>query len=175
MKILDATCGFKGMWFQKNHSLVTFMDKRKGIFNHFEKSTIKVEPDVVCNWDDTPFDDNEFDMILFDPPHIIQNSTKGIMATKYGVLNPLTWKDDLSAGINELFRVLKQEGTFIFKWTETDKRTNIKNILELFPYSPLFGTNSKSIRSSSGKIYWIVFLKYEEKESKWDRKLHDEL
>ena len=160
MKILDATCGFKGMWYQKNHPFVTFMDKRKGTFNHFKKSTIKVEPDVVSDWNDTPFEDNEFDLILFDPPHIIQNSNKGIMAIKYGVLNPKTWKSDLSAGINELFRVLKPNGIFIFKWCETDRRTHIKNILKLFPYPPLFGTNSDSIRKSSGKIYWIVFIKH---------------
>lgn len=161
MKILDATCGFKGMWYQKNHPLVTFMDIRKGTFTHFRNSTITINPDVVSDWKDTPFNDNEFDLILFDPPHIIQKSNKGIMATKYAVLNPLTWKNDLSAGINELFRILKPNGIFIFKWCETDKRTHIKNILKLFPYSPLFGTNSKSMRTGSGKIYWIVFLKYD--------------
>ena len=29
MKILDATCGSRGIWYQKNHPFVTFMDKRK--------------------------------------------------------------------------------------------------------------------------------------------------
>jgi hypothetical protein len=29
MRILDATCGFKDIWYQKNHPFVTFMDKKK--------------------------------------------------------------------------------------------------------------------------------------------------
>jgi|TARA_Y100000034_G_scaffold104223_1_gene130612 hypothetical protein len=36
MRILDATAGFKGIWYQKNHPFVTFMDKRKGTFE-FDK------------------------------------------------------------------------------------------------------------------------------------------
>ena len=52
MKILDATCGFKGIWYQKNHPFVTFMDKRNGIqYSNHKKNPRKIEvkPDVGNN------------------------------------------------------------------------------------------------------------------------------
>jgi len=168
MKILDATSGPKEMWYQKNHPFVTYMDNRKGKFiywnkNKAQKVTIKVNPDVVADWTKTiPFDNNKFDVVIFDPPHIIQNSTKGVMPTKYTILKPDSWKYQLKKGINELFRVLKPNGMFIFKWCESCK--SIDEVLPLFPYPPLFGTNSDSVRKNSGKIYWITFLKYDVNE-----------
>ena len=170
MKILDATCGTKDMWYQKNHPYVIFMDKRKGTFyykypNSPKKVEYHVEPDVVSEWKDAPFPDNYFDMIVFDPPHIIQNSTKGSMPTKYTILNPNNWQMVLKEGIKKLFDILKPDGIFIFKWCETEKfphPVSIDNVLKLFPYKPLFGSNSKSKRKNSANIYWIVFLKYKE-------------
>ena len=41
MKILDATCGTKSMWFQKNHPLVTYIDKRNGNFLYWNKSKLE--------------------------------------------------------------------------------------------------------------------------------------
>ena len=157
MKILDATCGSKEIWFQKNHPFVTFMDKRKGYFfyqypNSPKKEEYHIEPDVVSEWKDAPFPDNIFDMVIFDPPHIIRNGEKGILPTKYTVLKPDTWRQELQIGIKKLFDVLKPNGFFVLKWDEC----NIKKeeIFKLIPYPPLFGTRTGSDN------YWIVFLKY---------------
>ena len=100
MKILDATCGPKGMWYQKNHPYVTFMDKRDGKQYHMSKSGNKtvydVKPDVISEWKDAPFPDESFDMVVFDPPHIIRReTTKSSMITEYGSLAPDTWRKEL--------------------------------------------------------------------------------
>jgi len=157
MKILDATCGFKGIWFQKNHPFVTFLDVRNGKYYHISKSGKKkcttIKPDVVSTWKDAPFPDDYFDMVVFDPPHIIQNVNCN-MVVDYGNLNPNTWKKDLSDGIKKLFKLLKEEGVFILKWNECNK--SIDEILNLFPYKPLFGTRT----GLNNKNIWLVFIKY---------------
>jgi ubiquinone/menaquinone biosynthesis C-methylase UbiE len=161
MKILDATCGFKGMWYQKNHPLVTYMDKRNEKVHIKTKTnwkrTYNINPDVVSEWKNIPFDDEYFDMVIFDPPHIIRNKNtkEGAIEKEYGRLHTDDWKDVLQQGIKELFRVLKREGVFIFKWCESDKK--VDEILKLFPFPPLFGTRT----GQSNKNHWIVFLKYD--------------
>jgi len=158
MRILDATCGEKEMWFIKNHPCVTFMDKRKGKYTYSSMKctphTVIVDPDVVSEWKDAPFPDETFDLILFDPPHIVQESKKGVMVNKYTQLNPDDWNIVLKEGIDKLFRILKEDGIFILKWDECSRK--IDHVLKLFPYPPLFGTHT----GLNNKNLWIVFLKH---------------
>jgi len=169
MKILDATCGFKGIWFQKNHPFVTFMDKRNGKYYFItpsgKKKCTKVNPDIVSEWKDAPFPDNYFDMVIFDPPHIIRGEkTTGKLILDYGKLNCKTWEQELKVGIKKLFKILKPEGTFILKWNECNKPIN--KIIKLFPYQPLFGTRT----GLNNKNIWLVFLKYDvnDKLDNWE-------
>ncbi|GAH32704.1 unnamed protein product, partial [marine sediment metagenome] len=108
-----ATCGFKGIWYQKNHPFVTFMDKRKGSYSfsdgwkyHLSKDrTYKVNPDVVSDWKDAPFPDEYFDMVIFDPPHLIvdRNKKPFAMIQAYGCLYKDDYKRVLRNGIKKLF------------------------------------------------------------------------
>ena len=155
MRILDATAGCRGIWYQKNHPDVTFLDKRKGVFGKNIKYNIN--PDVVCEWKDMPFPDNTFDMVIFDPPHIIQNAESGDMVAEYGKLGTKTWKDELKVGFNQCFRVLKEDGIFILKWAECieSKGKKINELLEMIEYNPLVGTRV-GYRSTT---LWIIFKK----------------
>ena len=165
MKILDATCGPKGIWYQKNHPFVTFMDKRNGIYHNIlsgntsfkSRRKYKIYPDVVSEWKDAPFPNNHFDMIIFDPPHIIRpnESKKSGITCEYGMLFKNSWRNDLRIGIKKLFDILKPEGIFILKWCESCAK--IEEVIKLFPYPPLFGTN---IKKKTSDTYWIVFIKY---------------
>jgi len=163
MKILDATAGFRGIWYQKNHPFVTFMDKREKQMlesNHpiGKKRRFKINPDVVSEWKDAPFPDNHFDMIIFDPPHLIWKREKkeSSLDKEYGYFYENTWKQEMQEGINKLFQILKPEGIFIFKWCE--QKINVNDVLKLFPYKPLFGSNTKSKGHTAN--YWIVFIKH---------------
>lgn len=161
MRILDATTSNKSMWYQKDNPFTVFMDMRKGIFSpqtpNMKTATIKkcgvykVFPDIQARWQHLPFKDECFDMIVFDPPHI-SGSSAGI-SQRYGFLTK-TWKYDMSEGLKELFRVLKNEGSFIFKWNE--REIQIKEVLNIFPYNPMFGTRT----GTSNKTHWIVFIKH---------------
>ncbi len=167
MKILDATCGGKGIWYIKNHPFVTFMDIRKGNYDtkkdcpnmSFKGRRItKVFPDVISEWKDAPFPDNHFDMVIFDPPHLIIDGNKQIpiLASRYGYLHKDNWRDVLKKGIKKLFDILKPEGIFVLKWCENSVKT--EEIIKLCPYPPLFGSNTKSKGHTAN--FWILFLKY---------------
>jgi len=164
MKILDATCGGKQIWYQKNHPFVTFMDIRAGCFNPKTKDMKfrnvrmhKINPTLVADWKDIPFDDEYFDMVVFDPPHLIskRNTKLSRLQIQYGTLYIDNWKNEIKKGINELFRVLKSEGIFILKWCENCKK--VDEVLKLFPYQPLFGTRT----GQANNTHWIMFLKYD--------------
>ena len=98
----------------------------------------------------TPFKDNEFDMVIFDPPHLIHAGEQSWLAKKYGVLNSETWQDDLRAGFNECFRVLRVGGTLVFKWSET--QIKLAEIMKLTEYKPIVG-NKRS------NTHWLIFYK----------------
>ena len=69
---------------------------------------------------------------MFDPPHIVRAGPKSWLAASYGKLSE-DWRDDISQGFTECFRVLKADGVLIFKWNETQILTS--DILKLTPLS----------------------------------------
>jgi len=159
MKILDATAGFRGIWYQKKHPFVIFMDKRNEnitLKKGKNGGRIKINPDIVSEWARAPFPNNHFDMIIFDPPHILREEKLGILTKKYGCLQKSTYKHELENGIKKLFEILKPEGIFIFKWAESDIK--IETVLKLFPYKPLFGSQTKS--KGYTQTFWILFIKH---------------
>lgn len=118
-KILDACCGSRMFWFDKENPDVLFMDNRKlDDVVLCDGRTINIDPDVVGDFRNMPFEDNTFDMVVFDPPHLLRAGDSSWLARKYGKLDKNTWRDDLAKGFLECFRVLKDGGFLIFKWSE---------------------------------------------------------
>lgn len=150
MKILDACCGSKMFWFDKNNPNVTFMDIREIEDTLCDGRKLEIHPDVIGDFRNIPFDNNTFDMVIFDPPHLTKVGENSWLAKKYGRLNPDTYKEDLSQGFDECMRVLKPCGTIIFKWNE--EQVSLKDVLSCFKEKPLFG-NKRS------KTHWLVFIK----------------
>jgi ubiquinone/menaquinone biosynthesis C-methylase UbiE len=72
------------------------------------------------------------------------------LAKKYGKLDKETWKEDLKKGFSECFRILKPNGTLIFKWNE--EQIKLRDILKLSNYKPIIG-NRKD------KTHFVVFIK----------------
>ena len=149
MKILDACCGSKLFWFDKDNEYTTYMDIREESFEIHGKK-VNVTPDVVADFRDMPFEDNTYDLIVFDPPHLKWAGPNSIMKAQYGQLDKDTWPDDIRQGMSECMRVLKPTGTLIFKWNEA--QVPLKDVLSAIPYRPLFG-NKRS------KTHWLTFLK----------------
>ena len=99
-----------------------------------------------------------FNLVVFDPPHLLKVGENAWLAKKYGKLNQNTWQEDLKQGFRECFRVLKPDGILIFKWNETD--VTVSEILKLTTHEPLFGHKSGKLQ----KTHWIVFSKAGEQE-----------
>lgn len=158
--ILDACCGGRMFWFQKWNPLTVFMDNRECEDTLCDGRKFIVKPNVIGDFRNIPFDDNVFQLVVFDPPHLIKAGEKSWLVKKYGRLNPDTYKDDLKQGFSECFRVLKPNGILVFKWNETD--VAVSEIIKLSPYAPLFGNKSGKLN----KTHWIVFMKNTEMELK---------
>ena len=151
--ILDACCGSKMFWFDRENPAVTFMDKRELDDTLCDGRELHVNPDVIGDFRNMPFDDNTFYLVVFDPPHLMKIGETSWMAKKYGKLSD-GWKQDISKGFSECMRVLKPHGTLIFKWSED--QIKLSEIKPLFPCTPLFGNRR-------AKTHWVVFMKEAQK------------
>ena len=54
---------------------------------------------------------------FFDLPHLLKAGDNSWLAKKYGKLTD-EWEIDIKQGFDECMRVLKPNGTLIFKWNE---------------------------------------------------------
>lgn len=155
--ILDACCGSRMFWFDKNNPDVLFVDKRSEVVTAKDRDkirTIEVKPDVVADFTNLPFEDNSFYMVVFDPPHLKSLGGTSWMAKKYGKL-PSDWAPMISKGFDECMRVLKPHGSLIFKWSESE--INVGDVLSVIKYKPLFGHTT----GRQSKTIWMCFMKDE--------------
>ena len=149
-KILDACCGSRMFWFDRENQNVVFMDNRQCCKTLCDGRTLNIDPDVIGDFRNIPFEDGSFRMVVFDPPHLVRAGENSWLAQKYGKLDKETWRDDLKQGFNECFRVLAPNGFLIFKWNED--QIKVTEVSKLFPVQPLFGQRG-------GKTHWLVFMK----------------
>lgn len=131
--ILDACCGGRMFWFNKSHPR-------------------SIKPDIVMDHRKMDLPDNQFSLVVFDPPHL-KIGRKSYLAQIYGSLED-TWQEDIRKVLAECFRVLKPNGVLIFKWNESD--ILLKDILALTPEKPLFGHRS----GKAQKKHWVTFMKF---------------
>lgn len=139
MKILDACCGSKMFWYDKQESHTTFMDNRneKGEVKDREYiRTVQIRPDIVADFRNIPFDDDTFDLVVFDPPHLIKAGEHSWLKMKYGVL-PNDWEDYIKKGFDECMRVLKPTGTLLFKWSNNQIEFN--QVFKAIGRKPILG------------------------------------
>lgn len=158
-KILDATCGSRTIWFNKNHPQVAYCDKRraeyKGIWkstNGHSERTCVIDPDIQCDFTELPFPDGTFSLVVFDPPHLQKVGDNAWLAKKYGKVDP-DWKRMLHDGFKECMRVLKPDGVLIFKWSEYD--IPAADVWKAIGRKPLFGHHS----GKKSKTFWGCYMK----------------
>ena len=141
--ILDPASSMRSFYFNKTDDRVIFGDIRED----------EIKPDQVMDFRSIPYADASFRCVVFDPPHMLNLSEKSWMRKKYGVLDSQSWREDIAQGFKECFRVLKPNGTLIFKWNEVS--ISLKDILVLTDEKPVLG-------HPSGKrmgTHWVLFMK----------------
>jgi tRNA G10 N-methylase Trm11 len=147
MKILDATCGTRSIWFpgeRKNKDTI-YIDIRP-----------EVKPDIVCSATATPFEQKTFDMIIFDPP-FRQFGKNSIFGKKYSVMS----KSDINIFIKDAFwefaRILKDDGVVVFKWG-TYSDLGLYKVLKLaHGFVPMLGWGFNRIQNY--KTTWTILRK----------------
>lgn len=81
-KVLDACCGSKMFWFDKENEDVTYMDIREVETELSDGRMLEVKPDVVADFRDMPFEDETFHLVVFDPPHLVRGGRYELARSK---------------------------------------------------------------------------------------------
>ncbi len=157
-EVLDPCCGSRMFWFDRSDPRAVFGDIRRETHTLKDSSSrggsreLIVDPDTIMDFRNLPFAEASFSLVVFDPPHMAQNGSNGWLAKKYGKLGR-DWRSDIQVGFAECFRVLKENGVLIFKWSEHE--IPLAQILALTDEKPLFGNKC----GKTAKLHWIVFMK----------------
>lgn len=156
--VVDVCCGARMFWFDRKDRRAVFLDKRRENYVMKDKTvrsglrSLEVNPDKIADFTALPFPDNSFALVVFDPPHLKVAGARGWQAKKYGKLEG-DWREMLRRGFVECFRVLRPEGTLIFKWNEY--QVPVSEIMALTPERPLVGQRC----GKHAKTHWMVFMK----------------
>ena len=139
-------------WFDKHNPDVEFCDCRELHTILCDGRHLNIEPDTIADFTRLPFEDNTFYHVVFDPPHMKTIGSTSWMAQKYGKLTD-NWESVLHDGFSECMRVLKPNGTLIFKWNEYD--IPVSKIISAIGHTPLYGHKSGKMQ----KTHWLCFMK----------------
>ena len=154
-QILDACCGSRMFWFDKEHPAAVFMDNRSFAQNLCDGRRFEVKPDLIADFREIPFPDESFRLVVFDPPHLTNAGPTSWTRLKYGCLDK-DWPQVLHDGFWECMRVLKPYGTLVFKWSEVD--IPLREVLAAIRAEPLFGHRS----GKNMNTHWMCFMKFPE-------------
>ena len=151
--ILDCCCGSRMFYFNKADPNVLFTDIRELHETLCDGRKLDIQPDMIVDCTDMPFQDGKFRMVVFDPPHLARVGEKSWLCKKYGKL-PENWQQFINDSIHECMRVLADFGVLIFKWNEQQIKVN--DVLNaITDYRPVFGHRT-TIKNNT---IWMAFMK----------------
>lgn len=151
-RILDACCGSRMFWFDRENENVIFNDIRNEDHILCDGRELHINSDTQQDFTDMDFPDGRFNLVVFDPPHLNSLGKSSWMAKKYGVLS-YDGLDMIRRGFEECWRVLAENGVLIFKWSDVDIK--VLDVLKLFPEKPLFGHRTMI----NNRTIWLCFMK----------------
>jgi hypothetical protein len=143
MKILDLSAGNRAIWFNKNHPMALYLDKRES-----------VGPDQVVDTRSLPESIGYgFDLLCWDPPHMNCGPNSN-MSKVYGYHTTAEILDTIEKTGREAHRVSKDDAVMAFKWNTHD--ISLKRVFALLPqWEPLFGHLTKD--GPGSQTYWVMF------------------
>lgn len=152
-KILDACCGSRMFWFDKQNKNVIFTDIRDEDEILCDGRKLSIHPDMIADCTKLPFTDKSFKLVVLDPPHLRRVGENSWMMKKYGRL-PEDCPTFINNAVHESMRVLDDYGVLILKWNEN--QIKVSRILEaITDYKPLFGHPTRR----NNTTIWLCFMK----------------
>ena len=154
---LDACCGYKHMWKDKDISNIIFIDVKR-----------EVKPTIIADAKHLPFRDKIFNKIYCDPPHMIRNDKEFCKVgkihydyfEKYGNWkNRQEWIIFIAKTNIEFKRVLKDNGILWYKIIDGKDSRIIK--LGDLNYMDNFKIINKSIMNPEHIMPWRKNITYE--------------
>ena len=141
-KILDLTAGNRAIWFQKDHPLATFLDRRP-----------EVKPTFVCDTTEIPDAvGGGYDLIVYDPPHM-NVGPNSHMAKRYSHRTTFQILEDIAGSGREAHRVTRPGALMALKWNTHDIR--LQRVFKLLgDWEPLFGHLTKN--GPHSQTYWVM-------------------
>lgn len=142
-KILDLSAGRRAVWFNKNHPMAVYLDKRA-----------EVNPDIVCDTRQIPDSvGSGFDLVVWDPPHLNVGKNSR-MVKAYGHHTTAEILDTIEKTAIEAHRVTISGALMAFKWNTHDIK--LERVFKLMPqWEPLFGHLTKD--GPRSQTYWVMF------------------
>ena len=140
LKILDLSAGNRAIWFNKNHPLCTYLDKRA-----------EVNPTFVCDTnEEIPV--SGYNLICWDPPHM-NCGPKSNMSKAYGYHTTEQILETLRKTGCNVYEKSAEGALMALKWNTHD--ISLKRVFELLPkWEPLFGHLTKD--GPRSQTYWIM-------------------
>lgn len=77
-RILDMCCGSRMFYFDKHDPNVLFTDIREFHDTLCDGRKLDVQPDMIADCTALPFEDETFNMVVFDPPHLLKVGQKSL-------------------------------------------------------------------------------------------------
>lgn len=155
--VLDPCCGSRKFYFNKDAPFVLYGDIRDETYVQCDGRKLVVHPDVKLDVTKLDFRDEIFSLVVYDPPHLQWAGHDSFIRQAYGVLPRNEPMEYIVRGFNECWRVLRPEGTLIFKWNTC--QIPIAELLKMLPEKPLFG-NRRPTGHGGQQSFWFVFFKF---------------
>lgn len=142
MKILDLSAGKRAVWFNKNHPLAVYVDKRS-----------EVNPTIIADTTKLPIAvGNNYDLVVFDPPHMNCGPNSN-MSRVYGHHTTKQILETIEGTAKEAHRVTRSGAFMALKWNDHDIK--LQRVFDLMPqWEPLFGHLTKD--GPGSKTYWAM-------------------
>ena len=142
MKILDLSAGKRAVWFNKQHPLAVYLDKRRSVY-----------PTIVCDTRSLPESvGSGYQLLVFDPPHMNCGPNSN-MSKSYGYHTTAEILDLIHKTAVEAHRVSGSNALMALKWNTHDIK--LQRVFDLMPqWEPLFGHLTKD--GPGSQTYWVM-------------------
>lgn len=145
MKIVDLSAGNRAIWFDKNHPMAIYLDKRP-----------EVNPTIVCDTRNLiPGLLSDVDLFVWDPPHMNCGPNSN-MSRVYGYHTTADILELIEKTGRQAYLAAADKALMALKWNNHDIK--LKRVFELLPnWEPLFGHLTKD--GPGSQTYWVMLRK----------------